>query len=154
MMTTLEETLGHLRSQASGVTDATLDALFDELTPIGWEKLLGDWFGGDFKTGHRGTAQLQAMRWHGKRFVSRLDAEPLICRNPQGELYANPAMGAASLWMIEFRGRVSAAMVYDAHPIVDHFRQVNPNLLMGIMDGKSAVLDQGRHYYFWLERSA
>lgn len=44
-------------------------------------------------------------------------------------------------------------MVYDGKPIFDHFKRVDENTLMGIMNGKpEAVLDNGRHLYFLLER--
>jgi len=42
----------------------------------------------------------------------------------------------------------SAAMVYDAQPIVDHFRKVDNNRVMGAM-----VIDgDDRVYFFELER--
>ncbi len=44
-------------------------------------------------------------------------------------------------------------MVYDGRPVLDHFKQVDPATLMGIMNGRpEQVLDDGRHYYFLLER--
>jgi len=38
---------------------------------------------------------------------------------------------------IEFRGESTATMVYDGQPIFDHFKRVDENTLMGIMNGKS-----------------
>jgi len=38
--------------------------------------------------------------------------------------------------MIEFRGKVSATMVYDGLPINDHFRMVDENTVFGMMDFK------------------
>lgn len=148
-----QETFRQLCSQEGPIEPATLDALFDSLEPIDCESILGAWKGGAFDTGHKGMASLKAIKWYGKTFNSRLDAKPLICYDDQGNLYSNQLMkGEASLWMIEFRGRVSAAMVYDGVPIVDHFRQVDERTLMGIMDGKPSVLDGGQHFYFYLER--
>ena len=54
--------------------------------------------------------------------------------------------------MIEFRGKVSATMVYDNQPVFDHLRKVNEYTLMGIMNGKDIVFDNGEHFYFFLER--
>ena len=51
--------------------------------------------------------------------------------------------GEASLWLEEFRGEVTATMVYDGAPIHDHFKMVDDDTAMGIMNGKGA-LDQ-RH---------
>ena len=42
-------------------------------------------------------------------------------------------------------------MVYDGAPVHDHFKVVDENAVVGIMNGKGA-LDQGRHLYFYLER--
>jgi hypothetical protein len=44
-------------------------------------------------------------------------------------------------------------MVYDGAPTFDHFGKVDADMLLGIMNGK-AVLHEGRHFYFVLERSA
>ncbi|MGW0251454.1 DUF4334 domain-containing protein [Nocardia goodfellowii] len=41
---------------------------------------------------------------------------------------------AARLRGIEYRGVLSAAMVYDHLPIIDHFRRVDPDTLLGVMD--------------------
>ena len=51
--------------------------------------------------------------------------------------------GEASLWMEEFRGEVTASMVYDGAPVHDHFKKVDDNTVLGIMNGKGA-LDGGR----------
>jgi hypothetical protein len=48
-------------------------------------------------------------------------------------------------------GEATATMVYDGQPIPDHFKVIDDNALMGIMNGK-AVLDNGRYFYFYLER--
>jgi Domain of unknown function (DUF4334) len=61
------------------------------------------------------------------------------------------AGGEASLWMEEFRGEVTASMVYDGRPVHDHFKVVDENAVIGIMNGKGA-LDGARHLYFYLER--
>ena len=59
--------------------------------------------------------------------------------------------GEASLWMEEFRGEVTATMVYDGQPIHDHFKIVDDNAVMGIMNGKAGV-DQ-RHVRLLLSRT-
>jgi Domain of unknown function (DUF4334) len=59
--------------------------------------------------------------------------------------------GEASVWMEEARGEVVASMVYDGAPVHDHFKVVDENAVIGIMNGKGA-LDDGRHLYFYLER--
>jgi hypothetical protein len=38
--------------------------------------------------------------------------------------------------MIEYRGKVSATMVYDFLPINDHFRMIDDNSVLGMMDFK------------------
>ena len=40
----------------------------------------------------------------------------------------------ARLRLIEHGGVTSAAMIYDRQPIIDHFREVEPGLLLGLMD--------------------
>ncbi|MFL9826776.1 DUF4334 domain-containing protein [Rhodoplanes sp. SY1] len=44
------------------------------------------------------------------------------------------ARPAARLRLVSFRGRAGAAMVYDRQPIIDVFRQVDADTLLGVMD--------------------
>lgn len=143
-----------LRVAEGEVSDAELDEVWAALTVVRAEEILGAWRGEEFLTGHRANRTLERIGWHGKTFESVLDAHPLVCRGEDGELYSNldAGKGAASLWMVEFRGESTATMVYDGQPIFDHFKRVDERTLMGIMNGKG-VLDEGRHYYFLLERS-
>lgn len=143
-----------LRDEPGPIDTAVLDELFDALEPVDCESLFGAWKGAEFKTGHKGSLALKAMKWYGKTFNSRLDVKPLMCLDDEGKLYSSQAMkGEASLWMVEFRGKTSACMVYDAQPVFDHFRKVDENTVMGIMDGKAQVFDNGKHFYFYLERA-
>ena len=46
-------------------------------------------------------------------------------------------------------------MVYDRMPVLDHFKKVDEDTLMGIMNGKpEATFGIADLYYFWLEREA
>lgn len=145
-----------LRAQESDVSTDDLDKIWAALDTVAAVDILGEWKGDDFATGHRLHEKLFASRWYGKTFNSIADAKPLICRDEDGNLYSDikGGNGEASLWNIEFRGEVTATMVYDGAPIFDHFKKVDDTTLMGIMNGKSKlVLDNDRHYYFLLERA-
>jgi hypothetical protein len=137
---------------------ADLDALWSDLSTVEVDEMLGAWRGGDFATGHVASTVLAKVRWHGKRFDSPLDAVPLVCRDEDGELYSNLAAGGggeASLWPVGFRGEVTATMVYDKMPVLDHFKKVDADTVMGIMNGKLAgTFGIDDLYYFWLERDA
>lgn len=54
----------------------------------------------------------------------------------------------ARLRDIEFRGVVSAAMVYDHLPIIDHFRRLDADTLLGVMDMRGL----SEPYFFVLKR--
>ena len=54
----------------------------------------------------------------------------------------------ARLRMIDYRGKVSATMIYDGLPINDHFRMIDSDTVLGMMDFKG--LDQP--YPFVLQR--
>lgn len=56
---------------------------------------------------------------------------------------------AARLRQIAFRGRSSAAMVYDRQPIVDHFRADGQDRLLGLMEMEGMA----RPYFFALGRA-
>ncbi|MCW2854622.1 MAG: hypothetical protein JWR52_237 [Marmoricola sp.] len=137
-------------------TTGALDALWSDLDVLDASEMLGAWRGGDFSTGHPAGRLLGKVNWHGKRFDSLLEGHPLICRDEDGELYSNTAAaggGHSSLWNVGFRGEVTAAMVYDAMAVFDHFKKVDDTSVMGIMNGKlEAVFGTADPYYFWLER--
>ncbi|WP_327674237.1 MULTISPECIES: DUF4334 domain-containing protein [unclassified Streptomyces] len=144
-----------LRAVEGLVDPAELDALWAELETVKAASLIGPWRGFAFLTGHPIEKVLAASRWHGKRFDALDDAKPLICRAEDGSLYSDTkaGRGEASLWNIEFRGEVTATMVYDGMPVFDHFKRVDDTTLMGVMNGKpGVVLVDGRHFYFGLER--
>ncbi|WP_306318990.1 MULTISPECIES: DUF4334 domain-containing protein [unclassified Streptomyces] len=146
-----------LRAADGPLDPDELDALWAELAPVDASEILGAWRGFAFLTGHPIEKVLAASRWHGKRFDALDDCKPLICRADDGSLYSDTkaGRGEAGLWNVEFRGEVTATMVYDGMPVLDHFKRVDENTLMGVMNGKpGVVLADGRHFYFGLEREA
>ncbi|MFI1198356.1 DUF4334 domain-containing protein [Streptomyces sp. BHT-5-2] len=147
------ERIAEIRAAGGKVSIDELDALWGALPPVRTEEILGAWRGGAFVTGHRVESLLAAANWHGKRFHSPTDVQPLICRDADGTLFSDieAGKGEAGLWMVEFRGESTASMVYDGQPVIDHFKRIDDTTLLGVMNGKD-VLDDGRHFYFFLER--
>ncbi|RFU43396.1 DUF4334 domain-containing protein [Actinomadura logoneensis] len=125
-----------------------LAALFRELPPVAPARLTGLWRGGVFDPEDRMARLLARLRWYGKRFTDPEDVDPLVCRTDDGGLYTYDGMGSARLREVVYEGVPSAAMVYDGRPIIDHFRLVADDVLMGAMDakGEASVL------YFHLTR--
>nr|WP_238391507.1 MULTISPECIES: DUF4334 domain-containing protein [unclassified Mycolicibacterium] len=143
-----------LRGQ-DNVDPAELDEIWSALDTVRAEEVVGRWKGDEFQTGHKMNGQLQAARWYGKFFDSINDVEPIVCYDDAGQLFSNHELsrGGASLWDIEFRGEVTATMVYDGQPVFDHFKRVDGDTLMGIMNGKRQRSGAGL-LYFILERDA
>ena len=61
--------------------------------------------------------------------------------------------------MAEFRGKVSATLFCDIQPIFDHFRKVDDDTLMGVMDEKRLltemeIVSNDRYFFFYLHRVA
>lgn len=130
-----------LRFQAFLDTSGDLSAAalldwYDTLETVPIEFMLGDWAGGVFPTGHEGERQMALMRWAGKTFHHRDRVDPIISLAPDDSRVVNPILGAARLRMVEFRGRSTATMIYDKHPIFDHFCKISDDLAMGVMDRK------------------
>lgn len=152
-MTNARKTFTEFTSRTGAITDDELDAFWETLEPATIDFMIGEWKGGEFDTGHRANGFMQKLNWFGKTFHSASEAEPLVCLDAEGNKFSNTeAMnGAASLWLEEFRGEVTASMVYDGRPVHDHFKKVDATAVMGIMNGKGA-LDGTRHLYFYLER--
>ena len=128
-----------LRAEGGRVAPQELDEIWAALDIVRPAEILGQWKGSEFDNGHPLCGMLASLGWYGKRFDSVLDAKPLIMRGPDGELYSDVEIGKgeASLWMVEFRGECTATMVYDGQPIFDHFKRVDENTLMAMMNGKT-----------------
>lgn len=141
-----------LRGQRD-VSPADLDEVWAALDTVHSEDMLGNWKGDEFHTGHKMNGQLAAASWYGKIFTSVNDVEPIVCYDDDGKLFSNNelSLGGATLWQIEFRGEVTATMVYNGQPIFDHFKWVDADTLMGIMNGKRQR-ESGSYLYFLLER--
>ncbi|MEU9125131.1 DUF4334 domain-containing protein [Streptomyces sp. NPDC048506] len=142
-----------IRAAGDAVSTGDLEAVWSALPAVRPEDILGSWKGYAVATGHRVEAMLKEAKWYGKNFKSISDVHPLICRDADGQLYSNIELGQgkATLRADAFRGETTACMVYDGRPIRDYFKQVDEHFLLGVMDG-SDVLDEGRHFYFILER--
>ncbi|MQY05703.1 DUF4334 domain-containing protein [Actinomadura macrotermitis] len=130
------------------ITASDPAALFDALDPVTPGFLLGTWAGGLFDETGRMAARLVEMGWYGKRFHDTENVDPLLCRSADGGVYAYDGMGAARVREIAYRGKVSAAMVYDTQPIIDHFRRYSGDVVLGAMDAKG----QPGTLYFHLTR--
>jgi hypothetical protein len=133
-MSLARKTFTELTARTDVIPDAALDTFWTTLEPASIDFMIGEWRGGEFHTGHRSNGFMKKLNWFGKTFVSASDAKPLVCLD---------------------RGEVTASMVYDGAPVHDHFKKVDDNAVMGIMNGKGAVdVSSGsrRHLYFYLER--
>ena len=141
------------KERADRIPDAELDEFWASLEPATIDGMLGEWKGGEFPTGHQASGQLAKLGWFGKNFKTVSDVQPLVCVDADGNKFSNVEFmnGEASLWLEDFRGEVTATMVYDGRPVHDHFKKIDDDAVMGIMNGKGVVVE-GRYYYFYLER--
>ena len=80
---------------------------------------------------------------YGKRFVTRDDAEPIVCFAEDGSLVASVDFGVARLRELSFRGTSSAGMVYDQQPWIDYFRKLDDDTLVAMIDIKGKPIDIG-----------
>jgi hypothetical protein len=142
------QTFQTLREEQGSTSIEALNQLFDSLPAVSSDFMIGDWQGGVFNTGHPGEKQLHVIKWVGKAFRGPEDVDPIISVDDAGKRYANPVMGSARLRQVEYRGVMTASMVYDKHAIIDHFRHLNESTVLGVMDRKG----EDSPLYFYLER--
>jgi hypothetical protein len=145
-VTTATERLESFAAAPAALEDVL--AFYDELPPVGVGDMLGEWDGGLVPTGHPGEDQLAGLRWAGKAFRGPDDVDPMVCLDEHGERRPSDVLGSATLRRVEFRGVVTATMVYDRHPIFDHFRRVGSDTVLGVMDRKG----EERPLVFFLSR--
>ncbi|MGH8493405.1 MAG: DUF4334 domain-containing protein [Moraxellaceae bacterium] len=137
-----------LQSSSERIDIAVLQDFFDRLEALPAEFMLGEWDGGVFNTGHPGEKQLGALNWHGKAFHSANDVNPIISHDADGKRVLNPVLGTACLRSVAYRGVVTTTMVYDSHPIFDHFRKIDESTVLGVMDRKGDEMP----LFFFLKR--
>jgi hypothetical protein len=123
---------------------STLMEMFDQLESVSADFMLGTWKGGRFDGG----ASPDPINWYGKRFVSAQHVEPLLCRAADGSIYSYDKLGLAQLREVVFQGKVSASLIYDQQPIMDYFRKVTDDVVVGLGDIKGKPTD----FFFHLTR--
>lgn len=165
-----------LEQRSANTNDAI--QLWESLPSVLPDFMLGRWQGFEIATGHPIDGLLAASGWYGKEFVSEEAVHPLLVRGlGKDRLYPlNPGLVPLSwplprvkilrtivallepvyrtstykarLRMMEYRGKLTATMVYDEKPINDHFVMIDQNTVLGLMDWKGCA----RPYVFVLER--
>ncbi|WP_394240707.1 DUF4334 domain-containing protein [Halopseudomonas laoshanensis] len=115
----------------------TLLPLFEQLQPVDTEFMLGTWKGGKFDGG----AEPDPINWYGKRFNSTTDVEPLLVLDADGKVQTFYKLGGAQMREIKYNGVTSAALIYDSQPIMDYFRKVNDDVVIGLGDIKGKPTD-------------
>ncbi|KAL4893219.1 hypothetical protein BDV59DRAFT_201817 [Aspergillus ambiguus] len=132
--------------RAGQIANVEIETVYNKLKPVGPEFLTGQWKGGSFDTGHPAHQALQTISWQGKTFHSVENVDPIDVLK-DGQRMCDESWGHAVLREVKFRDVVSTAMIYDNHPIIDHFRYVNDNMVAGVMDTKKFG---SNFYYFYL----
>ncbi|MFC8680399.1 alcohol dehydrogenase catalytic domain-containing protein [Microbacterium ureisolvens] len=137
----------------AGLPEEDLETLWRSLPPVATGELRGLWHGWAATHDHRAGRMLERSRWYGKLFRSDDDVAPIVCTADDGTLVSDSrlARGGATLRLIEHDGVVTASMVYDGQPIIDHFVRLSPGAVFGVMTGRGTE-DHGRAFHFVLER--
>lgn len=117
--------------------------LFLKLKSVDPEDMFGTWHGGKFDGGLP-----DPINWYGKRFVSMEYVEPLLITAADGSIQVYEGLGSARLREVLFENRVSTTLIYDNQPIMDYFRKINDDLVIGWGEVKGETPD----FFFWLER--
>lgn len=160
---------------SSSLTTEEKFAIFDSLPAAEISDLCtGLWKGGAFPEARGSEDKLVQSGWYGKRFGGENDVDPLVFNVQDGDGkrfvasppkvmalagqgVAPPARQAeietsepsARLREVQYRGVVTASMVYNELPIIDHFRKADENTLLGVMDN---IKLPGPAYFFVLRR--
>lgn len=152
------------------ISQAQALALYDGLEATTLDFMLGPWAGEPFPTGHPMDGALEATGWRGKRFDAVDAVHPLLFDDGAKGVFAvdpvrfmsNPSLSKAAVRRVELetdlptarlrilvhRGVATAAMIYDGLAIIDSFRRVDQNTVLGLMDMRGMPLP----YFFLLRR--
>ncbi|KAM0199691.1 hypothetical protein ACHAPA_012226 [Fusarium lateritium] len=150
-MSYFEQKFQDLIKREGHISEVEVAAVFDQASPVRPEYMIGQWKGGSFNTGHPTHELLKTNNWAGKNFRTVDDVEPIVLYDDAGVRVWSKNYGNAQLREVNFRGVVSAAMIYDNFPIIDSFRCISDNLIIGAMDNKQIPKEAGT-YYFYLQK--
>ncbi|MCJ8499767.1 DUF4334 domain-containing protein [Desulfatitalea alkaliphila] len=125
------ELFAMIDSREAYTTDQILP-LYDALEPVDIDFMIGTWKGGKFDGGN----SPDPINWYGKRFTSTEDVDPLLARKPDGTVYSWDGWGMARLREVKFRGKVSATLIYNQRPIMDYFRKLDDQTVIGFGEPK------------------
>ncbi|MEO0325554.1 MAG: DUF4334 domain-containing protein [Myxococcota bacterium] len=169
--------INHILTEKKATPAQALE-LFDSLETIPVEFMFGRWTGFEITTGHPLDGLFEPANWYGKIFFNAEEVHPLVhYGEDKKELYAvNPryipldfdipkseyigtflslsrlmletSASKARLRNTEYRGRVSATMIYDEKPINDVFVKIDDERVLGVMDLKG----QEAPFFFVLVR--
>lgn len=117
---------------------------FKLLRPIKTKFMEGTWKGGKFDGGLP-----DPINWYGKRFVSNEYVEPLLVETPDGSIEAYDGLGQARMREIRFANVTSAALIYNKQPIIDYFRRVNEDIVIGFGE---TMGEENENFFFYLIR--
>jgi hypothetical protein len=175
---TLEEELQKLREK-NPLTQAEAFSFFDALGPVPLGLLAGQWIGRELPAQHPLDGLLSAIRWYGKNIIDEENVHPLLFKKGKDSIFiGNPGMlplktferaprrlaallfplvspfirtkeTKARLRTIEYRGKITTAMLYDQKPVIDIFARLNDNTILGVTDLK---WEHTLGYFFILER--
>lgn len=137
--------LREMMADGQAYTTEQIMPLYDQLDTVELDTMIGTWKGGKFDGGK----SPDPINWYGKRFNSENYVEPLLARKPDGTIYSFDKWGMAQMREVKFRGKISAALIYDIKPIMDHFRKLDDNTLIGLGETKGHLT-----FFFYLTRDA
>ncbi|GAB1260203.1 DUF4334 domain-containing protein [Aurantivibrio plasticivorans] len=143
---TIEQQWLDIIASGKAYSKEQLQPLYQQLGPISAEDIIGTWNGGKFDGG-----KPDPINWYGKQFNSLEDVKPLLVRMEDGSIGVFDKLGAARLREIKYQGVVSASLIYDTQPIMDYFRKVNDDLIIGWGDVKGS---EESSFFFYLKRDS
>jgi hypothetical protein len=145
-------------------TQQQMAAAFDALDPVGVDMLVGLWEADPGYAETPGGRLLVESGWWGARFTDAETVDPLLFRSDDGDgLFAADLLRVLALIregaqnisarrtevetsapigrvrMIEYRGVVTATLVYDQVPVLDYLRAVDNNTVIAAVEGRAMV---------------
>ncbi|MBU9765103.1 DUF4334 domain-containing protein [Mycobacterium sp. TNTM28] len=156
---TLDELIG-----TSAKTYHQIDTLFATLPAVSVNALLGTWRALAIPGVSTVYPILIEKGWYGMRFNDPENVDTMLIASPDGdEMFAADVLklaavapGATSnlcqirseietdqpmgrLRMIDHRGTVTAAMIYDRLPVIDYFRQIDDHAVLCAADARDSI---------------
>ena len=125
--------------QGVGATMEERLAVFDSLSAVSVDQMLGSWRGSGLETGHPLDGLLECLGWHGKLFLGPDQVHPLVFTGVKGVFSVNPRFVPVGAMLRFSRALHSPVVPRLVRPVLPLLRTSAPRARLRMVEYRGVV---------------